>query len=45
LKGVTGHTDLLLGDGLHPNAAGVKTIVAGILPTVEAFLRRMPRAS
>jgi acyl-CoA thioesterase-1 len=45
LKGVTGHTDLMLGDGLHPNAAGVKTIVAGILPTVEAFLRRMPRAS
>lgn len=38
MKGVTGHTDLILADGLHPNAAGVKTIVAGILPTVEAFL-------
>ncbi len=38
LKGVTGHTDLVLADGLHPNAAGVKTIVAGILPAVEAFL-------
>jgi acyl-CoA thioesterase I len=41
LKGVVGHTDLLLADGLHPDAAGVKTIVAGILPTVETFLATM----
>ncbi|MGH6817428.1 MAG: arylesterase [Methylovirgula sp.] len=41
LKGVVGHTDLMLADGLHPNAAGVKTIVAGILPTVETFLTTM----
>jgi acyl-CoA thioesterase-1 len=41
LKGVAGHTDLVLADGLHPNEAGVKTIVAGILPAVEAFLTTM----
>ncbi len=44
LKGVAGHADLLLADGLHPNASGVKTIVAAILPTVEAFLQRLPRS-
>ncbi len=43
LKGVSGHPDLTLADGLHPNEAGVETIVAGILPTVEAFLTTMPR--
>jgi hypothetical protein len=26
---------------LHPNVAGVKTIVAGILPSVETFLTTM----
>ncbi len=45
LKGVVGHTDLMLADGLHPNAAGVKTIVAGILPAVETFLGTMPHGS
>jgi acyl-CoA thioesterase-1 len=41
LKGVIGHPNLLLADGLHPNEAGVKTIVAEILPAVEAFLKTM----
>jgi acyl-CoA thioesterase I len=41
LKGVAGHPDLTLADGLHPNEAGVKTIVAEILPAVEAFLTTM----
>jgi acyl-CoA thioesterase I len=45
LKGVVGHPGLMLADGLHPNAAGVKTIVAGILPTVETFLSTMPHGS
>jgi acyl-CoA thioesterase I len=42
LNGVAGHAELLLSDGLHPNAAGVKAIVAAILPTVEAFLATIP---
>jgi acyl-CoA thioesterase-1 len=41
LKGVAAHTDLILADGLHPNAAGVKTIVAEILPMVETFLKTL----
>jgi acyl-CoA thioesterase-1 len=44
LKGIVGHDDLVLPDGLHPNEAGVRTIVAGILPSVEAFLNGMPRS-
>ncbi len=45
LKSVAGHPNLILADGLHPNAAGVKTIVAGILPAVETFLTTMPHGS
>lgn len=41
LKGIVGHANLMLADGLHPNVAGVKTIVAGILPSVETFLTTM----
>ena len=41
LAGIIGHPELHLADGLHPNAAGVKIIVAGILPTVEETLRGM----
>ena len=32
------HPDLTLPDGLHPNAAGVKVIVAGILPKVRELI-------
>ncbi len=45
LAGIIGHPELHLADGLHPNAAGVKTIVAGILPSVEETLRGMGVAS
>jgi acyl-CoA thioesterase-1 len=45
LKGIVGHTNLTLADGMHPNAAGVKIMVAGILPAVEAFLNTMPGGS
>jgi acyl-CoA thioesterase-1 len=38
LDGVMGEPALTLKDGLHPNAAGVDRIVAGILPSVRAFL-------
>jgi acyl-CoA thioesterase-1 len=38
LEGVAGHPDKQLPDGLHPNPTGVETMVAGILPTVVAWL-------
>jgi acyl-CoA thioesterase-1 len=38
LEGVAGEPALKLGDGLHPNAAGVERIVNGILPAVRAFV-------
>ncbi len=43
LEGVAGDRALNLPDGLHPTAKGVETIVARILPTVEAFLARLPK--
>ncbi|MGY2051882.1 arylesterase [Methylobacterium sp. JK268] len=45
LDGVAGDRAVTLPDGLHPNAAGVERIVAGILPTVETFLAKLRRAS
>lgn len=41
LSGVETHKSLVLADGMHPNAAGVETIVKGILPQVEALLRAL----
>lgn len=41
LEGVTGNRAHTMEDGLHPNAKGVETVVAGILPTVETFLDRL----
>ena len=38
LAGVAGHPDLVQRDGLHPTAAGVDVIVAGILPKAEALV-------
>jgi acyl-CoA thioesterase-1 len=38
LEGVAGEPTLKLGDGLHPNPAGVERIVKGILPDVHAFV-------
>ena len=38
LEGVAGEPALKLGDGLHPNPAGVARIVQGILPSVRALL-------
>lgn len=40
LEGVAGEPRLNQSDGLHPNAEGVETIVANILPAVEALLER-----
>lgn len=43
LEGVAGRRELLLGDGLHPTAAGVDAIVKGILPAVQDLLRELAR--
>ncbi|WP_127521632.1 arylesterase [Mesorhizobium sp. Z1-4] len=40
LDGVAAQPQLLLGDGMHPNADGVDRIVEGILPLVEAQLKK-----
>jgi acyl-CoA thioesterase-1 len=39
LQDVALHPALLQADGLHPNAAGVKVVVARIKPLVEHMLR------
>jgi acyl-CoA thioesterase-1 len=38
LDGVAGDPELNQPDGIHPTAEGIRTIVEGILPTVEAWL-------
>jgi acyl-CoA thioesterase I len=40
LAGVAGQRELVLPDGVHPNFAGIKRIVTGILPTVQRALAR-----
>ncbi len=42
LDGVALHPELTLADGMHPNAAGVDIMVAGILPQVERLLGPPP---
>ena len=41
LDGVAAQAKLALRDGVHPNAAGVDAIVAGIIPKVEELLVRL----
>jgi acyl-CoA thioesterase I len=41
LDGVAADRNLNQGDGLHPTAAGVDVIVAGILPKVEELIARI----
>ncbi|RKE69426.1 arylesterase [Pseudorhodoplanes sinuspersici] len=43
LDGVATQAKLALRDGLHPNAAGVDAIVAGIMPKVEELIARLGR--
>jgi len=38
LDGVTTHPEMVLEDGLHPNAKGVERMVEGILPQVERLI-------
>ena len=40
MDGVITETSLKLSDGLHPNAKGVAVIVSGILPIIEAELKK-----
>ena len=44
LQGVAGDPTLVQGDRLHPNAEGVRRIVARILPLVEKLLDRIPQS-
>ncbi len=41
LEGVADEPALKLGDGMHPNPAGVERIVKGILPDVRAFVDQL----
>jgi acyl-CoA thioesterase I len=41
LEGVAGNPKLNLPDGIHPTAEGIEVIVKGILPTIEAAVRRL----
>ena len=41
LDGVAGDGSLTQPDGLHPNAAGVRAIVAKILPVVQQFTAKL----
>ncbi len=41
LDGVAAQSKLALRDGVHPNAAGVDAIVAGILPKAEELIARL----
>ncbi len=41
LEGIATQAKFALQDGLHPNAAGVSQIVAGILPKVEELIARV----
>jgi acyl-CoA thioesterase-1 len=41
LDGVAARPNLLLRDGMHPNADGVKSIVAGLLPKAEELIARV----
>ncbi len=45
LEGVAANPQLLLADGMHPNAEGVAVMVRGILPLVRAALADAARAA
>jgi acyl-CoA thioesterase-1 len=40
LEGVAGNSALQLGDGMHPNAAGVDRMVEGVMPLLEPMLAK-----
>ena len=42
LEGLIGNREMMLADGIHPSAAGVREMVRLTLPHVEAFLRKLP---
>jgi acyl-CoA thioesterase-1 len=40
LAGVTGHPELLLSDGSHPNAEGYTIVVRNVLAAIEPYLQK-----
>jgi acyl-CoA thioesterase-1 len=40
LSGVSGHPDLLIGDGSHPNAEGYTIVVRNLLEVIEPYLKK-----
>ena len=44
LEGAAGHPDLLLPDGMHPNAAGVERMVDNFMPFIEPVLKQRASA-
>jgi acyl-CoA thioesterase-1 len=45
LEGVAAQAQLALRDGVHPNGAGVETIVKGILPKAEELIARAKKGA
>lgn len=45
LDGVIGQSDLMLGDGIHPNARGVAAVADRLAPTVGQILAEQPAKS
>jgi len=41
LEGVAANLDLLLGDGMHPNEAGIAMMVENFLPLIEETLQQL----
>jgi acyl-CoA thioesterase-1 len=41
LEGVAGLRELNQADGIHPNQAGVRVMIQGIMPYVERLLERV----
>jgi acyl-CoA thioesterase-1 len=40
LSGVSGHPDLLIADGSHPNAEGYTIVVRNLLEVIEPYLKK-----
>ena len=40
--GMLGHPDMVLADGIHPNARAIAAVVEAMLPAVERMLARNP---
>ena len=43
LRGVAGHSELLMPDRLHPNSAGQQQLARNVIRDVELLLAELPR--